>query len=86
MTDAKQEEASEASFDARLGKLEEIVHALEEGGLGLEPAIEHYKEGVALLKSCRSILGQYRSQVEELTQDGEGTRAYAEDPDVPSRS
>jgi len=71
------------SFDGRLKRLEEIVAALEEGGLELEPAIDRYKEGVALLKGCRDILGGYQKQVEELTKDAEESlRPFAGDPDV----
>ncbi|TDJ66556.1 MAG: exodeoxyribonuclease VII small subunit [Planctomycetota bacterium] len=71
------------SFDGRLKRLEEIVAALEEGGLELEPAIDRYKEGVALLKGCRDILGGYQKQVEELTKDAEESlRPFAGDPDA----
>ena len=54
----------EGGFDGRLERLEGIVSRLEEGGLELEPAIERYREGVALLKECRDVLGRYREQVE----------------------
>lgn len=80
-TDPASEQAS--GFDGRLARLEEIVAALEEGGLGLEPAIQRYREGVALLKDCREVLGGYRKQVEELTREAEGgARPYEGDPDV----
>ena len=70
-------------FDARLRRLEEIVRGLEDGELELEPAIERYREGVALLKGCRDILGTYQKQVEELTQEAEAAlRPYPGDPDV----
>jgi exodeoxyribonuclease VII small subunit len=39
-------ESDALSFDERLQRLEEIVGALEEGGLGLESSIERYREGV----------------------------------------
>ncbi len=77
--------AAEASptFDGRLMRLEKIVTALEEGDLELEPAIERYKEGVALLKDCREILTGYRAQVEELTGEAQASsRPYDDDPDV----
>lgn len=78
-----QEEGTEVGFDARLQRLEEIVQGLEEGDLGLEPAIERYREGVALLKGCRDILGGYKRQVDELTQEAESAvRPYSGDPDA----
>ncbi|MFT5731611.1 MAG: exodeoxyribonuclease VII small subunit [Planctomycetota bacterium] len=67
-------------FDQSLGRLEEIVGELEQGGLGLEDSLEQYKEGVALLKGCREQLSGFRAQVEELTADG--SRPYAGDPDA----
>ncbi|MEM7518707.1 MAG: exodeoxyribonuclease VII small subunit, partial [Planctomycetota bacterium] len=54
------------------------------GELDLEPAIERYKEGVALLKDCSKVLSGYRKQVEELTaaEDGDENVPYEGDPDV----
>ena len=70
-------------FDTRLERLEAIVVQLEQGGLELEPAIERYKEGVALLKGCRDMLGKYRRQVEELSREAEASLAAFEgDPDA----
>jgi len=68
------------TFDRSLGRLEEIVAELEQGGLGLETSLERYKEGVALLKGCRERLDGFRKQVEELTADG--VVPHAGDPDV----
>ena len=74
-------------FDQRLEKLESIVTRLEEGGLELEPAIESYREGVALLQECRTVLSGYRQQVEELTEDAEAAlKPYAGDPDIPGET
>ena len=70
-------------FDERLGRLETIIAALEEGGLGLEPAIERYQEGIEHLKLCHSSLESYRRRVEELTKGAEGVlRPFDADPDA----
>jgi exodeoxyribonuclease VII small subunit len=70
------------SFDARLARLEEIVGELEDGALELEPAIARYREGVELLRQCRSVLSGYRKQVEELSRDAEeALKPYPDDPD-----
>jgi len=76
---AKKGEAP-AKFDESLERLEEVVAELEEGGLGLEEALERYKEGMGLLKGCRERLAGFRAQVEELTADG--VVDHAGDPDV----
>ena len=68
------------TFDASLGRLEEIVVELEQGGLGLEVSLERYKEGIALRNSCREQLTSFRRQVEELT--GEGIVPHGADPDI----
>jgi exodeoxyribonuclease VII small subunit len=70
-------------FDDELAELERIVSELEQGGLGLEAAIERFASGVALLGRCQSTLLRYRKRVEELTGDAERTlAAFADDPDA----
>lgn len=78
-----QQDAAEPGFDACLARLEEIVGELEETELELEPAIERYREGVELLRQCRTVLSGYRRQVEELSRSAEASvKPYAGDPDV----
>ena len=73
---------AEAGFDESLGRLEAIVSELEGGGIGLEPAIERYQEGIELLKRCHRTLEGHRKRVEELSKDAEGVlRPFAADPD-----
>ncbi|MEM8711947.1 MAG: exodeoxyribonuclease VII small subunit [Planctomycetota bacterium] len=79
---AKKAKAEPPKFDASLGRLEEIVAELEQGGLGLEESLAQYKEGVTLLKGCREQLAGFRAQVEELTADG--MRPHDRDPDAAS--
>ncbi|MEL6428453.1 MAG: exodeoxyribonuclease VII small subunit [Planctomycetota bacterium] len=81
MSPKKTQDDDAPTFDASLGRLEEIVSELEQGGLGLEVSLDRYKEGVALLKGCREQLGSFRRQVEELTRDG--IAPYDGDPDEP---
>jgi len=72
----------EPTFDDRLRRIEGIVAELEKGDLGLEPAIDRYQEGIALLKDCHAVLGGFRKRVEELTAEAEASlEAYAADPD-----
>ena len=70
-------------FDERLERLESIVAELEDGGLGLESAIDRYQEGIEHLKLCQKTLEEYRQRVEELTRDAEGAlEPFADDPDA----
>ena len=75
--------SEEPGFDARLARLEALVAELEEGELGLEPAIERYQEGVELLQRCRELLEAHQKRVEELSADAEAAlRPFEGDPDA----
>jgi len=43
-------------FEDALGRLEEIVHELEDGEVGLAESLAHYEEGVKLLRQCHTLL------------------------------
>lgn len=80
---AGDEPDSGPGFDERLARLEAIVAELEDGELGLEGAIERYREGVELLRGCREQLAGFRRQVEELSEAAEqALRPYEDDPDA----
>lgn len=72
----------EPNFDARLAALEALVAELEDGGLGLEAAIDKYQEGIGLLKSCHTTLGTYKARIEELSAEAGVTLSAIEDPDA----
>lgn len=76
--------ADARSFDERLEDLETIAAQLEGGDLGLEEALEQYRRGVHMLRSCREELLAVRAQVEELAgPDGSEVRPLDADPDGP---
>jgi len=74
----------EPGFDESLARLEALVAELDQETLGLEPALEKYREGVALVKKCQAILTSFQKQVEELSAEDGGTRPYPNDPDLRS--
>ena len=55
------------SFEGSLAELQQIVHDLEEGNLGLEPSLSRFEEGIRLLRSCYRILEQAEQKIEILT-------------------
>jgi exodeoxyribonuclease VII small subunit len=55
------------SFEQALTALEQIVHDLEEGRLGLAESLARYEEGVKLLKQCYTQLEQAERRIELLT-------------------
>jgi exodeoxyribonuclease VII small subunit len=64
------------SFESALEQLEQVVHDLEDGQLGLDEALRRYEEGIALLQQCRSRLEVVEQRILVLTKpepDGEPT-------------
>ena len=70
---SKEETGNAPSFEQSLERLEEIVHLLEEGDLGLGEAIERYEEGVKLLRQAYELLERAERKIELLSGvDAEG--------------
>ncbi len=61
------EEKQETDFEEDLERLETLVEELEGGDLSLEQGVEHYKQGVALLRALNRSLSGAEQRVEELT-------------------
>lgn len=69
----KSDSESPASFEAALEHLEQIVHDLEDGDLGLDQSLARYEEGVKYLKFCHQTLKETEQKIELLTGlDAEG--------------
>jgi exodeoxyribonuclease VII small subunit len=61
------------TFEESLVALQQIVHDLEEGNLGLEASLSHFEDGIRLLRNCYRILEQAEQKIEILTgADGAG--------------
>lgn len=71
MAKAKDKDASGASFEADLEKLEEIVHALEEGGLPLDEALKQFEAGMQLKRKCEKALSAAEKRIEMLIENSE---------------
>jgi exodeoxyribonuclease VII small subunit len=71
---AKEEPSDQPSFEEALQRLEEIVHLLEEGEIGLDEALAGYEEGVKLLRQAYDLLGRAQRRIELLSGvDAEGS-------------
>lgn len=55
------------TFEQALDQLEEIVHQLEEGEIGLAEALGHYEKGIGLLKQCFGLLERAERRIEVLS-------------------
>lgn len=60
-------EAAGPSFEEALGRLEQIVHLLEEGEIGLAEALARYEEGVRLLRQSYDLLEHAERRIELLS-------------------
>ena len=57
----------EPCFEESLAELEAIVHALEDGQLGLTESLARYEAGVKRLRHCFQLLQQAERKIELLT-------------------
>ena len=55
------------SFEQTVSRLEEIVHLLEEGKIGLDEALSRYEEGVGLLRKAYELLEKAQRRISLLS-------------------
>lgn len=58
---------AELDFEQALKRLEQIVHSLEEGDVGLNEALKQYEEGVKLLRQSYELLERAERRIELLS-------------------
>lgn len=58
--------AKKMTFEAAMARLEEILHALENGSESLDASLKLYEEGVSLIRSCSSLLENAEQSVKIL--------------------
>jgi exodeoxyribonuclease VII small subunit len=59
--------AENLSFEASLAKLDQVVHDLEDGQIGLEESLAQYELGVGLIKRCQAQLQKIEQRILVLT-------------------
>jgi exodeoxyribonuclease VII small subunit len=59
--------SDQPTFEEALKRLEDIVHLLEEGNVGLNESLERYEEGVRLLRLSYDILQKAERRIELLS-------------------
>jgi exodeoxyribonuclease VII small subunit len=55
------------SFEQALASLEQVVHDLEDGQIGLAESLARYESGIKLLKHCYGLLEGAERKIELLT-------------------
>lgn len=74
--------APEITFENGMSRLEEIVHELEQGSLGLQQSLGVFREGMELVTRLGQELEKAETQVQELVEAADGTlrtRAFDND-------
>jgi exodeoxyribonuclease VII small subunit len=70
---AKNASSEGPDFERSLARVDEIVHLLEGGELGLDEALTRYEEGVKLLRESYALLERAERRIELLSGvDAEG--------------
>ena len=60
------------SFEASLGRLEQIVSQMERGDVALEQALSLFEEGTNLIRTCTKQLDEAEMQVVRLMKGSDG--------------
>lgn len=66
-------------FEKKLGRLEEIVGAMENGDLSLEESLKLFEEGVKLSRECHQQLNVAEQKVKALLKIDEMGQPVTED-------
>jgi len=67
-----QQAPENASFEAMMERLEQLVGTLESGNLSLEDSIHSFEEGMALVKRCTEVLDHAEQRIQKLTREAQG--------------
>ncbi len=61
------------TFEASMGRLEQIVRAMERGDVALEESLKLFQEGTELVRSCQKILDDAQLQVKKIMTAPDGS-------------
>lgn len=62
-----------ASFEANMQRLEQIVRVLERGDVALEDSMKLFQEGTELVRCCGRLLDEAQLQVKKILVSQDGT-------------
>ena len=71
------------TFEENMGRLEQIVRAMERGDVALEESSKLFQEGTELVRSCGKLLDEAELQVKKIMTDANGNpteEAFADEP------
>ena len=71
------------TFEENMGRLEQIVRAMERGDVALEESLKLFQEGTELIRSCGKLLDEAELQVKKIMTDANGNpteEAFTDEP------
>lgn len=71
------------TFEENMGRLEQIVRAMERGDVALEESLKLFQEGTELVRCCGKLLDEAELQVKKIMTDEKGNpveEAFADEP------
>ena len=69
-----------ATFEANLQRLDQIVRTMERGEVPLEQSLELFREGTELVRTCGKLLDEAELQVQKVLTAPDGTPVLEDMP------
>lgn len=69
-----------ATFEANMQRLEQIVRAMERGDVALEESLKLFQEGTELVRNCGKLLDEAELQVKKVMTAADGTPVLEDMP------
>ena len=69
-----------ATFEANMQRLEQIVRAMERGDVPLEESLKLFQEGTELVRNCGKLLDEAELQVKKVMTAADGSPVLEEMP------
>ena len=66
------------TFEASMGRLEQIVRAMEQGNVPLEESLKLFQEGTELVRSCGKLLDDAQMQIQKVMTAADGSPVMEE--------
>ena len=64
---------SRKSFEESMGRLEQIVRAMERGDVPLEESLKLFQEGTELVQTCTKLLDDAQLQIKKVMTAADGS-------------
>lgn len=67
-----------ATFEANMQRLEQIVRAMERGDVALDESLKLFQEGTNLVRICDRMLSDAKMQIEKVVKGDDGKPTFEE--------